>query len=316
MPEKGTVLVTGGAGFIGSIVCRQLIERGWRVRIFDNFYRPDRARLEAIEGHPALEVVEGDVRYREAVDRAMSGVDRVVHLAAICINKSRSSPTVSLEINLMGTEHVVASAVAHNVDKIVYASSASVYGEPKSLPMRETDAPDPRTPYCTAKLAGEHLLRFHASAADVPWLALRFFNVYGPGQQTDAYYTSVVITFLQRIARGEAPVIDGDGAQTMDFVHVEDVALAVVAALESDATGEVLNVGTGTQTSIADLARVLIAHMGVDLEPQFNPRPVLVSRREADVSRIREVLGWVATIGVDEGLQSVVEDLKRSGRLE
>jgi UDP-glucose 4-epimerase len=245
----------------------------------------------------------------------MAGVDRVAHLAALCINKSIADPTESFDVNLLGSQHVFESAAEHRVNRVVFASSASVYGDPKRLPMREADPPDPRTPYCISKLAGEHALRFYAERRQLPWMALRFFNVYGPGQQTDAYYTSVILTFLRRLARGEAPIIDGDGAQSMDFVHVDDVARAVVMALESDASGEVLNVGSGSQTTIADLARILIVHMGVGIDPVFRPRPVLVSRRSADVNRIREVLGWTPTIKVEDGLRSVVNHLKSSGEL-
>jgi UDP-glucose 4-epimerase len=310
-----TALVTGGAGFIGSIVSRQLVERGWRVRILDNFYRADTVRLAELRLDPNVEVREGDVRYRPAIDRAMAGVDVAVHLAAQCLNKSVADPAESLDVNLLGTQHVIDSAVAAGVQRFVYSSSASVYGDPVALPMKESDKPDPQTPYCLAKYAGEQQLRFTASRTGLQWLAFRFFNVYGPGQQTDAYYTSVVLTFLRRIARGEAPIIDGDGSQSMDFVHVEDIARAVVMGVESDATGHVLNVGSQTQTSIADLARILIRHMGVDIEPQFKPRDVLVNRREADISLIRDVLGWSPTISVDEGLATVVDHLKASGQL-
>lgn len=310
------MLVTGGAGFIGSIVCRRLLESGSSVRILDNFYHPDRERLDQISGHERIEIMEGDVRYRAAVDRAMRGVDRVAHLAALSTNKSVSDPSESFDVNLMGSQHVFASAGEHGVARVVFASSASVYGDPKALPMTEDDRPDPQTPYCISKLAAEHALAFHSRQYGFGWSALRFFNVYGPGQQTDAYYTSVVLTFLRRIARGEAPVIDGDGGQTMDFVHVEDVARSVILALDSTDTTGVLNVGTGTQTSIAELARILIAHMGADIEPQFRPRDVLVAHREADITRIRDRLGWRPTIGVAEGLATVVDELKTSGRLD
>ena len=310
MTENGTVLVTGGAGFIGSHLTAQLLQRGWRVRIFDNFYRPDQRRVAELAGHDRLEIVEGDVRYRAAVERAMSGVDRVVHLAALAINKSVAAPTESFDVNLMGTQHVAESACEAGVERFVFASSASVYGDPKKLPMSETDEADPRTPYCISKLAGERLLGFFEETRGLSWMALRFFNVYGPGQRTDAYYTSVVLTFLRRIANGDAPIIDGDGEQSMDFIHVHDIARSLVMALESDVSGAVLNVGTGVSTSIRDLARILIQHMGVDVEPVFRPRAVLVSRRAADISRIRAVLGWQPTIDVEAGLRTVVDEFK------
>lgn len=310
MNDRGKVLITGGAGFIGSHLARQLLERGWKVRIFDNFYRPDEDRLAELRGHEHLEIVEGDVRYRALVDRAMKGVDRVVHLAALAINKSVAAPTESFDVNLMGTQHVVESACEAGIPRVIFASSASVYGDPKRLPMSEEDEPSPRTPYCISKLASEHMLQFYAETRGLQWVALRFFNVYGPGQRTDAYYTSVVLTFLRRIANGDAPIIDGDGEQSMDFIHVHDIASSLRMALESDVTGRVYNVGTGTSTTIRDLANILIKHMGADVQPEFRPRPVLVSRRAADISRIRIELGWEPTVDVVEGLRSVVDAFK------
>jgi UDP-glucose 4-epimerase len=313
--REGTVLVTGGLGFIGGNVVPDLLSRGWRVRILDNFYRCDPAVATSLRARDGVEVIEGDIRYANVVENAVRGVEAVVHLAALCMNKSISDPTESLDVNLIGSQNVFDAAVRNSVRRIVYASSASIYGNPASLPMFETDAPAPLTPYCIAKLAGEQLLAFHAKRSDVSWLALRFFNVYGPGQQTDAYYTSVVLTFLRRIAAGEAPVIDGRGNQSMDFVHVHDIARAVGLALDSSASGEALNVGTGQQTTVAELAQQLIKAVGANVQPQFRPRDVLVTQREASIKRITEVLGWEPTIGIQEGLASVVEHLKLSGEL-
>jgi UDP-glucose 4-epimerase len=231
------------------------------------------------------------------------------------LNKSISDPTESLDVNLLGTQNVLDAAARGSVRRFVYASSASIYGDPTTLPMRESDPPSPLTPYCIAKLAGEHLLSFYAQRSNMSWLALRFFNVYGPGQQTDAYYTSVILTFLRRLAAGEAPVIDGRGQQSMDFVHVSDVARSVGLALDSTATGEALNVGTGHQTTVAELADHLIRAVGADVQPVFRPREVLVTQREASTERIRELLGWEPTVELSEGLSSVVEHLKISGEL-
>jgi UDP-glucose 4-epimerase len=313
--RQSTVLVTGGLGYIGSHVVPDLLNRGWRVRILDNYYRSDKTVAANLKAMDNVEVIDADVRYANAVEGAMHGVEAVVHLAAVCLNKSISDPTESLDVNLLGTQNVMDAAVRSSVSRFVYASSASVYGNPTSLPMRETDKPAPMTPYCIAKLAGEYLLDFHGQTSKMSWLALRFFNVYGPGQQTDAYYTSVVLTFLRRLAAGSAPVIDGRGEQSMDFVHVADVARAVGMALDSTATGEVLNVGTGTQTTIAELADELTRILGSDAKPVFRPREVLVTQREASIERIREVLGWSPTIELPEGLASVVDSLKKSGEL-
>lgn len=313
--HDSTVLVTGGLGYIGSHVVPDLLARGWRVRIFDNYYRCDRTVAASLGAMDGVDIVEGDVRYANAVESAMNGVEAVVHLAAVCLNKSISDPTESLDVNLLGTQNVYDAAARASVRRIVYASSASVYGNPTSLPMRESDKPSPLTPYCIAKLAGEHLLSFYALRSKISWLALRFFNVYGPGQQTDAYYTSVVLTFLRRLAAGDPPVIDGRGDQSMDFVHVTDIARAVGLALDSTATGEVLNVGTGQQTTVAELADHLIRLLGADVAPVFRPREVLVTQREAARDRIEELLGWEPTVGLAEGLASVVDHLKRSGEL-
>lgn len=304
---QSTVLVTGGLGYIGSFVVRDLLGRGWQVRILDNRYRCNPRTAEEIGRLDAVEVIEGDVRYAHMVEAATRGVEAVVHLAAVCMNKSIADPTESLDVNLMGTQNVLAAASRSGVKRLVYASSASVYGDPESLPMREEDRPAPITPYCVAKLAGEHMLEFYGQRSSLSWLALRFFNVYGPGQPTDAYYTSVVNTFLKRIACGEAPVIDGNGEQSMDFVHVSDVARAVGMALDSSATGQVLNVGTGIQTTIAELAELLVLALGVDVRPSFRPREVLVTRREAAIERIQEVLGWHPTVAIEQGLESVLE---------
>lgn len=310
--RDSVVLVTGGLGYIGAHVVKEVLDRGWRVRVFDNRYRCDSDTAEVIAGLDHVEVVEGDVRYAHTVEAAMRGVEAVVHLAAVCMNKSIADPTESLDVNLMGTQNVLDAAARAGVKRVVYASSASVYGDPTSLPMREDGPLAPITPYCVAKLAGEQMLDFYARRTNMDWIALRFFNVYGPGQPTDAYYTSVVNTFLRRITAGEAPVIDGRGDQSMDFVHVSDVAHAVALALDSRESGHVLNVGTGTQTSIADLAEILLRNLGSDVQPIFKPREVLVTRREASIEKIERILGWSPRVDIEQGIKTVLDWHKQS----
>jgi UDP-glucose 4-epimerase len=305
---KGLVLVTGGAGFIGSHVSRALLGLGYGVRIYDNLYFPNRAALAELQAAGA-EFVEGDVRYRSAVEAAMEGATHAVHLAALSINKSVADPEESVNVNLNGSHNVIMAAIASGIDKLVFASTASVYGEPESLPMRETDPPSPLTPYDISKLAGEHLLRFYAGRDGLRWVALRFFNVYGPGQQTKAYYTSVIQTFIQRIMAGEPPVIQGSGEQSMDFVHVSDVASAVVAALESDVTGEAFNIGTGVSTSVKELADIIVEALGSEVSPIFEPREVLASRRAADVSKAKRLLGWEPQVDAVSGLRDLALQL-------
>ena len=304
-----TVLVTGGAGFIGSYVVPLLLERGDDVRILDNMSRGDRGRVTEWSAEGNVELVEPDVRYGGAVHQAMKGCDQVVHLAAVSINKSEADPFESLDINVVGTNNVFKAAADHGVRRVVFASSASVYGNPDTLPMTEDGPLKPLTPYCIAKHTGEQLLDYYSRRSALTWIALRFFNIYGPGQKLTAYYTSVINNFVQRLRDGEPPVIDGQGEQSMDFVHVHDVARAVVLSLEVEPARANLpiNIGTGIDTSVAELARTLIAAVGLDVEPQFRPRDVLVSRRAADISRALDVLGWKPTIDLATGMQDLVD---------
>lgn len=308
MTDKPTVLFTGGAGFIGMQVIPLLLERGYRVRLFDSMtVRGNRERVEAILGDD-VELIEQDVRYGGAVQRAMRGCDSVIHFATVSINKSIADPDESIDINMVGNHNVLAAAADVGVRRLVFASSASVYGDPLVLPMAEDGPLGPLTPYCIGKLAGEHLCGFYERQKGLSWLALRFFNVYGPGQRPSAYYTSVINHFVQRVVDGEPPVIDGRGEQSMDFVHVHDIARSVVAALGAEQDNQAINIGTGIQTSVAQLARILIDAVGADVEPMFNERDVLVSRRAADITRAREVLGWEPTIRVEDGMTELVRE--------
>lgn len=304
-----TVFITGGAGFIGSHVVPMLLERGDKVRLFDNMFRGDRAKVADWVATGDVEFIDQDVRYGGAVHAAMKGCDQVIHLAAVSINKSQADPYESVDINMVGSNNVFAAAADHGISRVVYASSASVYGDPETLPMKEDGAVSPLTPYCIAKLAGEHLLDYYARRSGLSWIGLRFFNVYGPGQKPTAYYTSVINHFVKRLRAGEPPVIDGKGEQSMDFVHVHDIARSVVMALDADRAkaNVAVNIGTGLDTTVAELARTLIAAVGVNVEPQFNPRDVLVSRRAADITRAREVLGWEPTIDLATGMKELVE---------
>jgi UDP-glucose 4-epimerase len=305
MPET-PVLVTGGAGFVGSHLCWQLADQGYRVRVLDNLRRANLPAVQPLIDDGRVELLDGDIRYRGVVDDAVAGAEIVVHLAATSINRSQAAPAESVDVDVVGSENVFAAAVTAGARRVVFASSASVYGPPQALPMTEDDPLRPQTPYCLGKLAGEHLLQYYGRAGGLEWNILRFFNVYGPGQHTDAYYTGVASIFLGRLLNAEPPIVDGTGEQTMDMVHVRDVARAIVCAMESPTSGHICNIGTATQTSVAELARLLIEAVGLDIEPEFRSRPVLVTRREADIRRAAEHLGWKPEIDVREGLQEIV----------
>ncbi|OZM73212.1 UDP-glucose 4-epimerase [Amycolatopsis antarctica] len=300
------VFFTGGAGFIGMHVIPILLERGYSVRLYDNMGRGDRQRVNELLETGKVELVEKDVRYGGAVREAIRGCTHVIHFATVSINKSIADPHESIDINMTGNHNVFAAAADEGVERLVFASTASVYGDPERLPMHEDDTLAPLTPYCISKRAGEDLLGFYQRQKGLSWNALRFFNVYGPGQKIEAYYTSVINHFIQRLRAGHAPVIDGKGEQSMDFVHVTDLARSVVDAMESEQSGKPINIGTGIDTSIATLAKILIDAVGVDVEPQFNERDVLVSRRAADITRAKEMLGWEPTITVEQGMTELV----------
>ncbi len=307
MADK-TVFFTGGAGFIGMHVVPMLLERGYKVRIFDNMFRGDRDAVMRLAESGDVELIDQDVRYGGAVQQAMRGCSHVIHFAAVSINKSQADPYESMDINMIGNHNVFAAAADQGVERLVFASSASVYGDPETLPMHEDDRLSPLTPYCISKRAGEDLLGFYQRRAGLSWIALRFFNVYGPGQKTTAYYTSVINHFVNRLRNGEAPVIDGKGEQSMDFIHVHDIARSAVLALEAETANVPVNIGTGIDTSIADLARILIDAVGADVQPQFNPRDVLVSRRAADTRRAKEILGFEPTISVRDGMTDLIRN--------
>jgi len=302
------VLFTGGGGFIAAHVVPLLIEGGYQVRIMDNMTRGNRDRVDEFIATGQVELVEKDIRAGGAVREAVRGCTHVIHFATVSINKSIADPHESIDINMVGNHNVFAAAADEGVERLVFASTASVYGNPKRLPMHEDDELRPLTPYCISKRAGEDLLGFYERQKGLSWNALRFFNVYGPGQKVEAYYTSVINHFVERLRAGRPPIIDGRGDQSMDFVHVADLARAVVAALESVQCNLPINIGTGIDTSIATLAKILIEAVGADVEPLFNERDVLVQRRAADITRAREVLGWEPKISVEEGMRELVRN--------
>jgi UDP-glucose 4-epimerase len=308
--KNKSVLVTGGAGFIGSHLVEELVAGGYRVRVLDVLSRGTLAYIKPLIDDGRVEFIHGDIRYRDAVDRAMAGMDYVFHEAATNINRSIAYPEESFDVNLRGSHVVFKSAMDHDVKKVIFASSASVYGQPKTLPMSENAELNPATPYCIAKVASEDLLKFLARSG-LKFIALRYFNAYGLRQHIDAYYTSVIILFLKRLLHNEPPVIAGSGEQSMDFINVKDIVRANILALESDVTNEILNVGFGTSTTVKELAFTLTELVGKKIKPVFEPRDVLVSQRRADVTKAKQLLGFEAQVGIREGFKELVEDIMK-----
>jgi UDP-glucose 4-epimerase len=305
------ILITGGAGLIGSHIADQLVAEGPReVVVLDNFVRGRRENLAAATRSLPLTIVEGDIRDRQTVARAMDGIDIVFHQAAIRITQCAEEPRLALEVLVDGTFNVLEAAVKANVSKVVAASSASVLGLAESFPTTEQHHPyNNRTIYGAAKTFNEALLRSFAEMNGLKYIALRYFNVYGPRMDVYGAYTEVFIRWMERIAFGQAPLIFGDGSQTMDFVHVHDIARANILAAQSDVTDEVFNIASGTETSLKRLAEKLLAIMGSNLKPEHaaerkvNPVP----RRLADTSKAERMLGFRTRVSLDDGLRGVVE---------
>jgi nucleoside-diphosphate-sugar epimerase len=303
-------LVTGGAGTIGSTIVDQLVAAdAGEVIVLDNFVRGRSENLVGALGSGKVRVIDGDIRDRRLVTALMSGIDVVFHQAAIRITQCAEEPRVALEVLVDGTYEIVEAAADAGVRKVVAASSASVYGLAEQFPTGERHHPYANdTLYGAAKTFNEGLLRsFHATHG-LDYVALRYFNVYGPRMDIYGLYTEVLIRWMERIEAGQPPLILGDGTQTMDFVFTEDIARANLLAASADATDEVFNIGSGTETSLAELAHALLRAMGSDLPLEFGPpRGVnAVTRRLADVSRAAERLGWKSEITLDDGLRRLV----------
>lgn len=303
-----TVLVTGGAGMIGSHIVDQLIREGaHEVRVLDNLVRGRKENLTLAAVDRPIVFLEGDVRDREAVGRAVAGCDYVFHQAAIRITLCAERPRECMDVLVMGTFNVFEAALAARVRKVVYASSASVYGAAEDFPTSEQHHPhNNRTLYGAAKLMNEGIARSFHEMTGLPSVGLRYFNVYGPRMDVTGAYTEVFIRWLDCVERGTPPVIHGDGSATMDFVYVEDVARANLLALKSDRVDDIYNVASGTETSLLQLWQTIQEVTGAHhLAPEFHPPRKVnpVPRRLADIRRAREELGFTAEVSLTDGLR-------------
>jgi len=306
------ILVTGGAGTIGSNLVDQLVDGGARqVVVLDNFVRGRMANLTRSLGSGVVEVVEGDIRDTAAVRKVTEGAELVFHLAAIRITQCAEEPRLANEVLVDGTFNVLEAAVAAGVRKVIASSSASLYGLAETFPTTERHHPyNNDTFYGAAKAFNEGTLRSFHAMYGLDYLVLRYFNVYGPRMDIHGLYTEVLIRWMERIEAGQPPLILGDGTQTMDFVHVRDIARANVLAAESELTDEVFNVASGTETSLKGLALALLEAMGAaDLAPEHGPARAVngVTRRLADTSLAAQRLGFSARIDLRDGLRDLVD---------
>ncbi|MBW4534569.1 MAG: NAD-dependent epimerase/dehydratase family protein [Pleurocapsa minor HA4230-MV1] len=304
------VLITGGAGLVGSHIADLLVkEEVAEIIILDNYTRGRQENLAWAAANGPLVMVEGDIRDRQLLADIMQGVDLVFHQAAIRITQCAQEPRLALEVLADGTFNVLEAAVNAKVQKVVAASSASIYGMAKDFPTTESHHPyNNRTFYGAAKTFNEGILRSFYDMYGLDYVALRYFNVYGPRMDIYGVYTEVLIRWMERIANNQPPLIFGDGQQTMDFVYIEDIARANICAAKADVTDEVFNVASGTETSLNDLALSLAKVMGSDLKPEYGPERKVnpVQRRIADVSKAKKLIDFTTAVSLEAGLEKLV----------
>jgi len=312
MNLKGAeILITGGAGLIGSYIADLLIKEDVKtIIILDNFSRGARNNLDHAKKYGNIEIIEGNIQDKEIVLKAMEGIDVVFHQAAIRITQCAEDPRLAHDVLSTGTFNVLQAAAHSKVKKIIAASSASIYGLAEQFPTDEKHHPyDNDTIYGAAKLYLEGMLRSFHSMYDLDYIALRYFNVYGPRMDIHGVYTEVLIRWMQRILEGSPPIIFGSGNQTMDFIFVEDIARANILAAKSNVTNEVFNIASGSETSLNDLCEILLLVMESDLdicykeERKVNP----VNRRLADINRAVKMLNFNATCSLKEGIAKLVD---------
>ncbi|MDP3734281.1 MAG: SDR family NAD(P)-dependent oxidoreductase [Nanoarchaeota archaeon] len=306
--QQQTALVTGGAGFIGSHLVEALVEKGYTVTVLDSLVKGKLSSIKHLIDAGKVIFIEGDIRNKDSVDKAMKNVEYVFHTAGIHIQKSCESPEDAIDVNIKGSYNIFHSALEHKIKRVIFSSSSSVYGDPKVLPMTEDSEMNIVEPYGASKLMCEHLLQYLGKQG-LKYTILRYFNVYGSRQAVHAYYTTVVIHFINRIMNNEQPVIDGKGDQSMDFTHVSDVVRGNILAAECETENEIFNIGTGKSTSVAELATIIIKALGKNITPQFRDREVLVSRRQACTKKAERLLGFRSQVVVEEGMSMVAKEI-------
>jgi UDP-glucose 4-epimerase len=309
--KDSVILVTGGAGFIGSYVVEELIPlQPKKIIILDNFIRGSRENMKSFIDNPIVEFREGDIRDTIKLEHCIAGTDYVFHMAALRINACAASPRDGFEVMLKSTFEVADLSAKHKVKKVIYSSSASVYGLAQHFPTPETDNPyNNQTFYGAAKMWGEQLFRSYKFMYGLDYVALRYFNAYGPRMDTDGKYTEVMIRWLDCIRDSKNPLIYGDGSTSMDFVYVKDIAKANVAALQADVTDEAFNIGNCEETSLKGLLDVLLKVNDSTLTPEFREESSVnpVGRRLADISKAKKMLGFTPTVTLEQGMKELTD---------
>ena len=310
--KEKNILVTGGAGFIGSHIAEKLVEIGAKVKVLDNFFA---GKLENLEGfRDKVELIEGDITDLSLVYKAMEGIDYVSHQAALrSAPKSVNLPLSYNRVNVEGTINILIAAKERGVKRVVYASSSSVYGDNLQLPQKEEDFPSPLTPYATSKLAGEFYCKMFTRTYGLSTVSLRYFNVFGPRQSLESQYAVVIPKFIKCILDEEPPPIHGDGKQSRDFTYIDNVVYANLLALTRESVdGEIFNTGEGKTISILELVDYLSRIAGKEVKPVFTPpRPGDPPYTMADIEKVSSLLGYKPLVSFEEGLKRTFIWFKR-----
>lgn len=314
--DGARILVVGGAGLIGSHLVDELLKTPVKeVVVYDNFARGSLDNLQEALQDPRVSIFPhgGDILQRDVLDKAMEGIDGVFHLAALWILQCHEYPETAFEVNVRGTFNVVMAAIRAKVKRVVYSSSASVYGDAVEIPMTEDHPYNNFTFYGASKIAGEHFFKSLGHRYGLDWVGLRYMNVYGPRQDYKGAYIAVMHKILDRIERGEPPVVYGDGSQQYDFVHVTDVARANVLAMQAEAGGKCYNVGRGIGTTIKELTELLLRLTGSRLSIRYEPAGLtFVTNRIGCAERAEADLGYRWTIDLEEGMKSLIAWRRRN----
>ncbi|MDO8680085.1 MAG: NAD-dependent epimerase/dehydratase family protein [Acidobacteriota bacterium] len=303
------IMLIGGAGLIGSHIVDQLVgEPVAEVAVFDNFLRGTRANLSRAMASPKLRVVEGSITDREALARELRGIDGVFLLASLWLGECVNDPRLAWEVNTLGTWNVVEACREAGVKRIVYSSSASVYGNAVVTPMTEEHPLNNRNTYGATKIANEQMFRAIYEQHKLPYIGMRYMNIYGPRMDYEGTYVSVIMKVLDKIFSGERPVVFGDGSQVYDFIHVADAARANVLGMKAECADENFNVGMGIGTSINELVQLLLELTGSTQQPEYRPEAAsFVTRRIGSTEKADRLLGFRAGISLHDGLRSVVD---------
>lgn len=303
------IVVIGGAGFVGSHIVDQLLaEPVEQIVVYDNFVRGTRANLQQVADNPRVKIIDASVTDNDKLRHEMEGVDGVFLLAALWLGECVDDPRSAVNVNIVGTYNVIEACRDLGIQRVVYSSSASVYGDAITTPMTEEHPFNNRTMYGATKIAGEQMFRAIYEQHKLPYVGYRYMNIYGRRMDYKGTYVSVIMRVLDRIAEGKAPIIFGDGSQSYDFVYVTDIARANILGMKADVADEFFNIGMGVRTSINELVDALLELTGSSLQPEYRPQEkMFVQHRIGSTEKAERLLGYKAQVPLIDGLREVVE---------